>query len=175
MAQSLADVILHFVFSTKGRNLWIQSDVEEELYQYISGVCRNLDSPVIKINGVEDHIHLLLQLGRTISISKLISEIKSSSSQWIKTKGDHYRDFAWQGGYGGFSVSRPNLEGVKKYLSSQKEHHKTVTFKEEFLTLLQRAQIPYDEKYLWLRHEAMMESCLPRSGDHLYSKMNLGL
>lgn len=149
MSQSLADVILHFVFSTKGRNPWIQSDVEEELYQYISGVCRNLDSPVIKINGVEDHIHVLLQLGKTIPISKLISEMKSSSSRWIKTKGDRYRDFAWQGGYGGFSVSRPNLEGAKKYLSSQKEHHKTVTFKEEFLTMLQRAQIPYDEKYLW--------------------------
>ncbi len=149
MAQSLADVILHFVFSTKGRNPWIQSDVEEELYQYISGVCRNLDSPVIKINGVEDHIHVLLQLGKTIPISKLISEMKSSSSRWIKTKGDHYRDFAWQGGYGVFSVSRPNLEGAKKYLSHQKKHHKTVTFKEELLAMLQRAQIPYDEKYLW--------------------------
>jgi putative transposase len=149
MAQSLADVILHFVFSTKGRNPWIQSDVEEELYQYISGVCRNLDSPVIKINGVEDHIHVLLQLGKTLPISKLISEVKSSSSRWIKTKGDHYRDFAWQGGYGGFSVSRPSIEGVKRYLSRQKEHHKTVTFKEELLAMLQRAQIPYDEKYLW--------------------------
>ena len=86
MTQSLADVILHFVFSTKGRNPWIQSEVEEELYQYISGVCRNLNSPVIQINGVEDHIHVLLQLGKTIAISKLISEIKSSSSRWIKTK-----------------------------------------------------------------------------------------
>jgi putative transposase len=149
VAQSLADVILHFVFSTKERNLWIQSNIEEELYQYMSGVCRNLNSPVIKINGVEDHIHILLHLGKTIPISKLISEMKSSSSRWIKTKGDHYRDFAWQGGYGGFSVSRPNLEGAKKYLASQKEHHKTVTFKEEFLTMLQRSQIPYDEKYLW--------------------------
>src|ERR1700730_10085138 len=99
MAQSLADVILHFVFSTKGRNPWIQSDVEEELYQYICGVCRNLDSPVIKINGVEDHIHVLLQLGKAIPISKLVSEMKSSSSRWIKTKGDHYRDFSWQVGY----------------------------------------------------------------------------
>ena len=149
MAQSLADVILHFVFSTKERNPWILSDVEEELYQYICGVCLNLDSPVIKINGVEDHVHVLLQLGKTITISKLISEMKSSSSRWIKTKGDHYRNFAWQAGYGGFSVSRPNLDGVKKYLSHQKDHHKTTTFKEELLEMLQRAQVPYDEKYLW--------------------------
>ncbi len=75
MAQSLADFILLFVFSTKGRNPWVQSAVEEQLYQYISGVCRNLDSPVIKINGVEDHIHVLLQLGKTIPISKLLSHI----------------------------------------------------------------------------------------------------
>ena len=149
MAQSLADVILHFVFSTKGRIPWIRSDIEEELYQYISGICRNLDSPVIKINGVKDHIHVLLQLGKTMPISKLISEIKSNSSRWIKTKGDHYRDFAWQGGYGVFSLSRPSLEGAKKYLSSQKEHHTKVSFKEEFLEMLKRAQISYDEKYLW--------------------------
>ena len=101
------------------------------------------------LNGVEDPIHVLLQLGKTISISKLISEMKSSLSRWIKTKGDPYRDFAWQIGYDGFSVSRTSLEGAKKYLSRQKEHHKMVTFKEELLVMLQRAQIQYDEKYLW--------------------------
>lgn len=149
MSQSLADIILHLVFSTKERRLWIKPDIEEELYQYICGICRNLDSPAIKVNGVEDHVHVLLQLGKGIPISKLISEIKSNSSRWIKTKGDYYHEFAWQGGYGVFSVSRLGLEGAKKYLSSQKEHHKTVTFKEEFLAMLQRAEIPHDEKYLW--------------------------
>ena len=149
MSQSLVDIILHLVFSTKERRPWIKPDVEEELYQYIFGVGRNLGCPIIKINGVEDHIHVLIQLGRTTPISKLISEMKSSSSRWIKTKGDHYKDFSWQGGYGGFSVSRPNLEGAKKYLSLQKEHHKTMTFKEELLAMLKRAQIPYDEQYLW--------------------------
>ena len=129
MAQSLADVILHFIFSTKERNPWIQSDVQEELYQYISGVCRNLDSPVIKINRVEDHIHVLLQLGKTIPISKLISEMKSSSSRWIKTKGDHYREFAWQAGYGGFSVSRPSIEGVKNIFLLKKNTIKLLHLK----------------------------------------------
>ena len=149
MSQSLADIILHLVFSTKGRQPWIKPDIEEELFKYICGICQNLDCPVIKINGVEDHIHILFQLGKTIPISKLISEVKSNSSRWIKTKGDHYYDFNWQRGYGSFSLSRANLEGAKKYLSSQKEHHKTVTFKEELLAMLQRAQISYDEKYLW--------------------------
>ena len=149
MSQSLSDIILHIVFSTKERHPWIQAVIEDELYQYICGVCRNLKCPIIKINGVEDHIHILLLLGRTISTSKLISEVKSSSSQWIKTKGNQYCDFAWQGGYGAFSVSRPNIEGAIKYLSSQKEHHKKVTYKGELLAMLQRAQISYDEKYLW--------------------------
>lgn len=149
MSQSLSDIILHTVFSTKGRQPWIHSAVEEELYRYICGLCRNLNCPVIKINGVEDHVHILLHLERTISVSKLISEMKSNSSRWIKTKGIQYSQFAWQGGFGAFSVSRQSLEGAIKYLSSQKEHHKTVTFKEELLTMLRRAKISYDEKYLW--------------------------
>ena len=149
MTQSLSDIIIHIVFSTKERTPWIQADVENELYQYISGVCYRLDSPVIQINGVRDHIHILLQLDKTMCLSQIISEMKSSSSRWIKTKGTHYQHFTWQSGYGAFSVSRPNVDGVKKYISSQKEHHKTSTFKEEFLTMLRRAQIPYDEKYLW--------------------------
>lgn len=149
MSQSLSDVILHIVFSTKGRHPWIQTVIENELYQYICGVCRHLNCPVIKINGMEDHVHILLQLGRVISTSKLISEVKSSSSQWIKTKGDQYCDFAWQGGYGAFSVSRPSIEAAINYLSSQKEHHKKVTYKDELLAMLQRAHVSYDEKYLW--------------------------
>lgn len=149
MAQSLSDILLHVVFSTKNREPLIQPTIESELYPYIIAVCQNLDSPVIKINGVTDHVHILLRLGRTIPISKLISEMKSNSSRWIKSKGDKYSNFEWQGGYGVFSVSRPNIEGVIKYISSQKEHHKTVTFKEELISMLIRAQIKYDEKYLW--------------------------
>ena len=149
MAQSLADIILHIVFSTKGRLPLIKPAIEEELYRYISGVCKNLNCPVIKINGVEDHIHILLQLGRTISISDLISEMKSSSSKWIKSNGPNYHDFAWQGGFGAFSVSRLNLENAKHYLENQKQHHQTVSYKDELIAMLKRAQITYDEKYLW--------------------------
>jgi putative transposase len=149
MSQSLADVVLHVVFSTKERFPWIRLDIEEELYRYVSGTCRNLDCPVIMINGMPDHLHILLHLGRTITISKLISEIKSNSSRWIKTKNGQYNSFTWQKGYGAFSVSRPGIDGARKYIASQKEHHKTVTFKEELLTMLKRAEIKYDENYLW--------------------------
>lgn len=149
MSQSLADIILHVVFSTKERLPLIKIEIQEELYRYISEVCSNLSCPIISINGIEDHVHILLHLGRTIAISNLISEIKSSSSRWIKSKSHHFRDFNWQRGYGAFSVSRMNIENAKRYLASQKEHHKKISFKDEFLSMLKRAQIQYDEKYLW--------------------------
>ncbi len=149
MSQSIADMILHIVFSTKNRLPLIQPMIESELYAYMSATCRNLDCPVIQVNGMNDHVHILLLLGRTITVSNLISELKSSSSRWIKTKGDSYQDFAWQSGYGAFSVSRPNVNEVIKYIASQKEHHKKVSFKEELLKILERAQVKYDEKYLW--------------------------
>jgi len=98
MTQSLTDIPVHIVFSTKDRQSWIKNEIEDELYQYICGICRNLKSPIIQINGVEDHIHILLCLAKTMSICKLISEIKSNSSRWIKTKGNNYRDFSSQTG-----------------------------------------------------------------------------
>ena len=149
MSQSLSDIILHIVFSTKDREPLIHTDIEEELYRYISGVCRNFDSPIIIINGVADHLHLLLNLAKTLSSSKLISDIKSNSSRWIKTKGTPYRNFSWQSGYGAFSVSRTNVDSAAKYISLQKEHHKILGFKEEYLSMLNRAHISYDEKFLW--------------------------
>ncbi len=149
MSQSLTDIILHIVFSTKNRQPWILPEVEQELFQYICGVANNLKCSVIRINGMEDHIHILCSLGKTISVSELVSELKSSSSRWIKSKGDQHRLFCWQAGYGGFSVSRPNVEGVIEYISKQKEHHQKISFQDEFLAMLQRAKVDYDEKYLW--------------------------
>ncbi len=149
MSQSLADIVLHLVFSTKDRHPWIHSSIEEELFMYISGLSKQLNCPVIKINGMEDHIHILLHLGKTISFSDLISELKSNSSRWIKAQGKEYDQFYWQRGYGIFSVSRPNIETAAAYISRQKEHHKTISFKDEFLSMLKRSQMTYDETYLW--------------------------
>jgi len=149
MPQSLTDIVLHIVFSTKERKPLIDVANESKLHSYICGVCRKIDCPVIKINGVEDHVHILLSLGRMIAVSKLIGEIKANSSRWIKTQGPQYCEFSWQNGYGVFSVSRPQINGVINYIEGQKQHHKTKTFKEEFLAMLKMSQIPYDEKYLW--------------------------
>jgi putative transposase len=141
--------MLHIVFSTKDRQPLIHPDIEEELYGYIIGTCKKINCPIIKINGVADHIHILLHLRRTISISDLLSNIKANSSRWIKTKGKLYKDFSLQNGYGGFAVSRLAVESAIKYISKQKEHHKKISFKEELLAMLERAQIPYNKEYLW--------------------------
>lgn len=149
MTQSLTDIILHIVFSTKDRNPWILPEIEQELYQYICGTSRALNCPVIRINGVSDHTHILSHLDKTIPVCTLIGKLKAHSSKWIKGKSKNYRDFAWQAGYGAFSVSRHVMDGPIQYIERQKEHHKKVTFKDEYLKMLKLANIEYDEKYLW--------------------------
>ena len=149
MAQSLMDIVVHIVFSTKGRRPWIFPEIESEFYAYIGGICRNLHCPTILLNGTTDHIHVLLLLSSTISVSDLICKMKSNSSIWIKSKGSKFEDFSWQKGYGAFSVSRNRIYGAVKYIQNQKEHHRVITFQEEMIAMLKLVQVPYDEKYLW--------------------------
>jgi putative transposase len=149
MAQSLADILVHIVFSTKDREGFIDPSIEQELHRYITGICAHHNSPVLAINGMQDHIHILLSLGREIAISKLITEIKANSSRWIKSKGQTYHNFQWQNGYGIFSVARKNIENVINYIGTQKEHHKVYSFKDEFIRMLQQLNVAYDEKYVW--------------------------
>ena len=150
MSQSLSKVILHIVFSTKHRRPWLQDkNIRNELYAYMATVFKALDSPAILINGVEDHVHILCLLSRNYAMKKLLEEIKKQPSKWIKTKGLEYRDFYWQGGYGVFSVSESKLEELKDYLLRQEEHHKTMTFQEEFRWLCKVHGIAIDERYVW--------------------------
>ena len=149
MPQSLAKVYLHIVFSTKNRKPLIKQEVEVELHKYLSGIARDHNSPVIAINNVEDHIHILCLLSRNITISKLLEELKKSSSKWIKTKGDANKNFYWQNGYGAFSVSQSGVNTVKKYIANQKEHHRKKSFKEEYVEFLEKYEIEYDERYIW--------------------------
>ncbi len=149
MPQSLSKVYVHIVFSTKNRYPFIKPDVESELFAYIGGIIRENEGILLKINAVPDHIHILSTLPKNISQAKLLEEIKRSSSRWIKTKGEHYRKFAWQRGYGIFSVSSSGLNAVSNYILSQKEHHKKINFKEELIRFLEKYGLDYDEKYLW--------------------------
>jgi REP element-mobilizing transposase RayT len=149
MPQSLAKNSLHLVFSTKNRHPFINAEIQPELHAYIATVLKTLNSPALIINSMEDHIHILFLLHRTVTLSKAVEEIKKSSSKWIKTKSPDFSDFAWQAGYGAFSVSESNIDSVKSYIQNQQEHHRTKTFQEELRIILTKHKIEFDERYLW--------------------------
>ncbi|KGO92139.1 IS200/IS605 family transposase [Flavobacterium subsaxonicum] len=141
MPQSLAYNYIHLVFSTKHREHLILPEIESKLYAYITGICKNSESPALQIGGMPDHIHILFVLSKKISLVKFIEEIKKTSSKWIKSIEGGHPDFYWQDGYGAFSVSPKHIEMVKNYILSQKEHHKEKTFKEEYITFLKQYNV----------------------------------
>ena len=149
MAQSLSQLYVHIVFSTKERYPFIQTDIESELYAYMEGAIKHMNGIPCLINGTVDHVHILATLPRTVTLAKYIEGIKRPSSQWIKTKGEMNQKFAWQNGYGVFSVSSSRRDSVKRYIAGQKEHHRELSFKEEILEFLQKYNVQYDERYLW--------------------------
>ena len=149
MPQSIAYNYLHITFSTKYRVPMIDEAIEEELFKYIGGICKNLECNPIKVGGYRDHIHILCILSRKIALMKLLEEIKSHSSKWIKTKGDQYKNFYWQRGYGSFSVNPAEIDVVVRYIENQTEHHKKKTFQDEYIAFLKKYNAEYDERYLW--------------------------
>ena len=149
MPQSLAQIYIHIIFSTKEHRCFIDTAIETELFAYIADTIKRCDGLPFLINGTPDHIHILSSLPRTMSLSKYIEEIKRNSSRWIKTKGSGYQKFAWQNGYGAFSVSSSRKDTVTRYIAEQKDHHKNITFKEEFIAFLKKYDIKYNEIYLW--------------------------
>ena len=149
MAQSLVKNYLHVVFSTKYRQPLNSSEIANELYSYLGGICNNLDCSPIKIGGHIDHIHILCLLSKKITLIKLLEEIKSHSSKWVKTKGESLRSFYWQDGYGAFSVNPTEVNTVIKYIENQAEHHKKRTFQDEYRAFLKKYKVEYDERYVW--------------------------
>ncbi len=147
MPQSYTDLTTHIVFSTKNRLEQITETLREPLYAYIGGICRNRDCVLIAVGGMPDHIHLLALRHPTIAEAELVRVVKANSSKWLHQQ--HAVEFAWQTGYGAFAVSRSVVENVRKYILNQAEHHKRMTFQEEFIALLKRHRIPYDERYIW--------------------------
>lgn len=149
MGQSLVKNYLHIVFSTKHCEPLINERVENELHAYLGGICKRLDCPPIKVGGHCDHIHILCMLSKNITLVKLMTELKSNSSKWIKTKGDDLKSFFWQDGYGAFSVNPSEIEIVIKYISNQKEHHAQKTFQQEYRAFLKKYHVDFDERYVW--------------------------
>ena len=149
MAQSLSSILIHLVFSTKNREPFITPAIETELYPYLAAILRELKSPSLAIDGASDHVHILFSLARVITIADLVEEVKTSSSKWIKTKGREFRNFHWQRGYGAFSIGQSNVAALKRYIRNQKQHHRNVTFQDEYRKFLEAYGIEHDEKYVW--------------------------
>lgn len=149
MPQSLASLLAHVVFSTKHRKPWISDEIRDELHAYFGGIVGNFNGTLLHAGSVEDHIHLLVALPRTCSPAKLVEEIKTGSSKWIKLKGRQYAGFYWQSGYGIFSLSPSHRPALERYLDSQKEHHQRESFQDELRRLLAKYEIAFDERYVW--------------------------
>lgn len=149
MGQSLVNNYLHIVFSTKHREALIDDVIGSELYNYLGGICKNLECSPLKVGGYNDHIHILCMLSKKITLVKLMEELKSHSSKWVKTKGEAYRNFYWQDGYGAFSVNPCEVDVVIEYISRQREHHSKKTFQEEYIAFLKKYKVEYDERYVW--------------------------
>ena len=151
MPQSLSKVVVHLVFSTKQRSPCLRDQsLRADLYAYMATILRdNVDSPALIINGMEDHVHILLLQSRKFALMDIIKEAKTETTKWLKTQPLIRPDFAWQAGYGAFSVSESNIPQVKKYIENQQRHHQRMAFQDEFRELCRRHSIDIDEGYVW--------------------------
>jgi len=149
MANTYTCLHYHVVFNTKNREPWISPDSEERVWSYLAGIAKENGMTPVRFGGVEDHVHLLLGAPPTLAPSKIAQLIKGGSSAWIRDHFPDWRGFAWQDGYGGFSVSRSQLDAVSNYIRNQREHHRNTGFQNEYRTLLDKHGIDYDERYLW--------------------------
>ena len=150
MGQSLSQLYVHLTFGTKNRFPFIKSDWEERLHAYLAGIMKNYKSPAIIINSVSDHVHILFRLSKNYALAKVVEEVKKQSSKWIKDLENGNLKFAWQAGYGAFSVSSSKLDVVKQYIINQKEHHKKKSYQDEVRDFFEQyAVIDYDPVYFW--------------------------
>ncbi len=149
MPQSLSQILLHVIFSTKDREPTIPNELADELYRYLAAACDAHGSHAYRIGGMPDHVHIACTLPRTVTVSKLLEEIKKSSSKWIKERDRRCAGFTWQGGYGAFSLGQSQLDAAIPYIERQKERHAKKSFKEEFVEFLRKYKVDYDERYVW--------------------------
>jgi REP element-mobilizing transposase RayT len=149
MPQSLARLHVHLVFSTKDRRPLITDPVRADLHGYMFTVLKNLGCTPVLINSMPDHVHILFELSRTVSVSRVVEDVKKSSSKWIKTQGQEFASFGWQRGYGAFTVSESNVPTVRDYIARQQEHHQRRSFQEEYRAFLERHGLSFDEQHVW--------------------------
>lgn len=148
MANTYTQIHLQLVFAVKSRSFLISPSWKDELYKYITGIINNKQHKVLSIGGMPDHIHILVGMRPHQALSDLMKEVKGSSSKWINERRFLTVHFAWQEGYGAFSYAKPDLSNVISYIQHQEEHHKIKSFQEEYLELLKKSEIEYDERYI---------------------------
>lgn len=148
MGNSFRCLRYHLVFSTKNREPQITPQLRPRLYEYIGGIFKNENGQLLAVGGVADHVHLLASIHPSVSVADMLRKVKASSSKWIHETFPEHKAFAWQEGYGAFSVSQSNVDQVCHYIEQQEEHHRRMTFEEEFVEFLERHGISYDERYL---------------------------
>ena len=149
MPHTFTNLLVHSIFSTKERSPVINSDLKPRLFGYMGGIIRESKGTLIAANGPADHVHLLMLMPQDTALSDLMRVVKANSSRWVHQEWPGLRAFAWQVGYGAFSVSQSNTETVKQYIAEQEEHHRRVSFQEEFVAFLKRHGISYDERFIW--------------------------
>src|SRR5215831_18588733 len=149
MANTYTSLHYHVVFSTKNRERWINQVIEQGVWEYLGGIARQNDLKALQVGGIEDHVHLVISIPATLAVSKALQLLKGGSSKWIHDTFPELRQFQWQDGYGAFTVSKSQLAEVVQYVAGQREHHRSLTFQEEYRTFLQKHGIDYDERYVW--------------------------
>jgi len=149
MPQSLSQLYVHLIFSTKHREPMLLSPAREDIHAYLAAVLNNHDSPALKLGGMSDHVHALFRLSKNLALAKIVEEVKTSSSNWLKTQGRGLENFHGQSGYGAFSLSAADVEEVGEYLAQQETHHRVVSFQEELRKLFNAHGIAYDERDVW--------------------------
>ena len=149
MANTYTSLYYHLVFSTKNRVAYLSPEIEQRVWAYMGGVMRHHNMTALQIGGVDDHIHALIGAPPTASPSQIAQYLKGDSSKWIHDTFPHLSVFAWQQGYGAFTVSKSGLDAVTRYIQRQREHHQKQTFQDEYLEFLKKHYVSYDEKYLW--------------------------
>jgi REP element-mobilizing transposase RayT len=147
MAHTIGNVVVHVIFSTKGRKPLLTPEMRSDVYAYLGGIVRALNATALIVNGTADHIHMLIRIRPAQSPAEVARIVKTNSSRWAREKWN--KDFAWQTGYGVFSVSESNVSEVSKYIANQEQHHRKRSFQEEFVAFLRRNRIAYDERYIW--------------------------
>ncbi len=147
MSHTSGNILLHMIFSTHGRRPLIKSDLRADLFAYLGGIIREMDGTALIVNGTADHVHMLVRIRPAQSCAQIARVVKANSSRWVHEKWN--TKFAWQTGYGVFSVSESNVAAVTKYIAEQEEHHQKHSFQEEFVAFLKKNNVAYDERYIW--------------------------